>query len=76
MAKLKVNLKVEPTSGEPTNQEVEVEPTHATVGAVLAAAGKRVTKKWQLWVGSTPATVDSVVPAGAEVRMTEAVRGS
>lgn len=72
-------VEVVPVSGAKTTKEVEMEPTGATVGEVLAKAGVSP-NNMNLSVNGNPATADTHLPKGAKVtatiQVTERARGS
>lgn len=79
-----VHVTIDPTSGDPSNQEVEVAMTGATLGDVLKAAGIKPDKK-DLFLNGKPATLETHVTDGQkvtaqspkpEVRVAERPRGS
>lgn len=71
-----VTVKVVPNQGSSTLQQVDVNASGASLGEVLTSAGLSPDRK-DLAVNDVPASkLDTHVPAGATVLVTERPRGS
>lgn len=72
---MKISVQKVPASGESTTNEVDVEPTGASVGEVLEKA-KVSTKDMKITINGHPVDEDTHVAAGATIAVTEKPRGS
>lgn len=71
----KVKVEVVPTSGQATEKEVTVEGTGVSVAEFLKAADLNATFM-NITVNGEPATMNTHVGKGAQVKLTEKARGS
>lgn len=69
----KLRITVTPVRGK--TKTVEVDATHSTVRAALTAA-KLSLDAFQVSVNGQPANLDTVLAGGAQITLTEKVRGS
>ena len=72
---MKVILTTKPVSGDSNSTDVEVPATGTSVAEVLKSSGKSA-DKMSIAVNGKPAQLDTHVPAGATVTLTEKTRGS
>lgn len=71
----RLTIKVVPTSGSRNEKEIEIPATGTSVKEALAAAGLS-SEGFNVSVDNEPALLNTHVPAGATVTLTEKAKGS